>query len=383
MSFLGYRRPDGLVGARNYVGVFSTVVCANDVTYRIAQQVQGAAAYTHSKGCAQMPPDLRRVERTLVSLGLNPNLAAVVLVSLGCEGVNPDAVAEGIARSGKPVEKVVVQRAGAVEAIARGAHAARKLAEDASRLRREEFTNSELRVGVKCGASDTTSGLASNPAIGAAFDVFIDEGASCVFGETTEFMGAEHILARRAATPEVARRVYEIVERLEKQVLATGVDMRGGQPTRGNIEGGISTIEEKSLGAISKSGSRPIRGVCEYGEAPQGKGLFIVDSPGMEPAAFTAFAAAGCQVALFSTGLGAPHGFPFVPIIKVTSNPDTFRRLEEHIDVYVDILKGSGIADGGNAIHREVEMVASGKTTKAEAMGYVTSTDIWTLGPVI
>lgn len=384
MTFLGYSRPDGSVGVRNYVGILSTVVCANDVTSRIAHQVEGAVAYTHAQGCCQTPPDLQRVTRTLISLGRNPNLAGVLLVSLGCEGVNADEVAEGIARSGKPVNKVIIQEAGAVEAVAKGCHLARQMVSDASRITREEFPNSEIRLGVKCGASDATSGLASNPAIGITFDMFIDEGACCVFGETTELMGAEHILARRAATPQVGRRIYEIVERLEKRVMAMGVDMRGGQPTRGNIEGGITTIEEKSLGAIVKGGTHTIQGVYEYGEIPKGKGLFIVDSPGMEPCAFTGIAAAGCQIALFSTGLGALHGFPFVPIIKATANPDTFQRLEEHMDIYVDIGKGSSdIREAGEAIHREVQEVASGRMTKAEIMGYVTATDIWTIGPVI
>jgi len=384
MTFLGYLRPDGSAGVRNHVGIISTVVCANDITSRIASQIEGAVAFIHSQGCCQTPPDLQRVTRTLISLGSNPNLASVLLVSLGCEGVVADDVAAGIAKTGKPVEKIVIQKDGAVEAVARGSHIARQMVSDASIIGRQEFPNSALRVGVKCGASDTTSGLASNPAMGMAFDKFIDDGASCIFGETTEFMGAEHILARRAATPGVAQRIYEIVERLEKRVIAMGVDMRGGQPTRGNIEGGITTIEEKSLGAIVKSGTRTIQGVYEYGEMPEGKGLFIVDSPGMEPCAFTAIAAAGCQVALFSTGLGALHGFPFVPIIKVTANSETRRRLEQHVDVYVNLDKeGEGINDGAESIYRHVLEVASGKMTKAEIMGYVTSTDIWTIGPVI
>jgi len=255
---------------------------------------------------------------------------------------------------------------------------------DASRARREEFPDSEIRVGVKCGASDATSGLASNPAIGEAFDMFVDAGAACMFGETTELMGAEHILARRAATPEVGRRIYEIVKRLEERVKAMGVDMRGGQPTRGNIEGGITTIEEKSLGAIVKGGTRPISGVYDYGKIPEGKGLFVVDSPGMEPSAFTAIAAAGCQVALFSTGLGALHGFPFVPIIKVTANPGTLDRLGEHVDVYVDVNRGTeALREASGHIYDEVLEVASGKMTKAEVMGYISATDIWTIGPVI
>lgn len=384
MSYLGYFRPDGSIGIRNHVGILSTVTCANDVTRRVHWQVQGTAAFTHSKGCGQTPPDLDIATRTLISLGKNPNLAGVVLVSLGCEGLSVDRVVQGIAESGKPVDKVVIQEYGAVEAVSRGCHIARSMVGDATRAKREEAPNSELRVGVKCGASDAISGLAANPAMGEACDMFIDEGGSCVFGETTELMGAEHILARRAATPEIAKKIYEIVERQEKRVLATGVDMRGGQPSPGNMEGGLTTIEEKSLGAISKGGTRPINGVCEYGEAPIGKGLFIVDSPGLESNVLTALAAAGCHVTLFSTGLGVPHSFPFMPVIKITANPETSRRLDQHIDLLVEVNRGSqGIHQAAHSIHSMVEDVASGKMTKAEIMGYYTDTDIWMVGPII
>jgi altronate dehydratase large subunit len=256
---------------------------------------------------------------------------------------------------------------------------------EASKVRREEFPDSELELGVKCGASDTTSGLFSNPATGAACDLLIDSGGTCIFGETTEFIGAEHILTRRAVTSEVSQKIMGIVARMEKRATAMGFDMRGGQPTKGNIAGGLSTIEEKSLGAIIKGGTKPIKAVYEYGERPEGRGLFIVDTPGREPEFLTALAAAGAQVIIFSTGLGAPQGFPFVPVIKVTGNPKTYQHLQEHLDVFVELggKADSGVAQAGQALYQEVLTVASGKQTKAEIIGYGNFPNIFTVGPVI
>jgi altronate dehydratase large subunit len=384
VSFLGYPRPKGLVGARNHIGVISTVACANDVTLWITQQVKGCAPFLHGQGCTQTQPDLDQVTRTLISLGWNPNLAGVLLVSLGCESVLVDKIAEGIAASGKPVDKVVIQKAGgATSAVEQGTRIVKTMMIEASRIKREEFPDSELVLGVKCGASDATSGLVSNPATGAACDLLIDNGGACIFGETTEFIGAEHVLASRAATPEVAREIIEIVSRMEQRVTAMGVDMRGGQPTAGNITGGLSSIEEKSLGAIAKGGTRPINAVYEYGERLQGKGLFIVDTPGREPEFLTAVAAAGAQVIIFSTGLGAPQGFPFVPVIKVTGNPNTYKRLPDHLDVFIELGDGTSIAKTGQALYREALAVASGKQTKAEIIGYGNFPNIFTIGPVI
>lgn len=385
MSFFGYPRPDGSVGTRNYVGVISTVSCANDVAFWIYQQVKGTAPFLHQAGCGQLPPDLEQTARTLASLGQNPNLAGVLLVSLGCEGVPVTRIEEGIARTGRRVARVVVQKAGATAAVNEGVRLARAMVGEASKIKREEFDDSHLVLGVKCGGSDTTSGLASNPAVGMACDLLLDNGGTCVFGETTEFLGAEHILARRAVNSRVADRIREIVDRMEKRVIAEGGDIRGGNPTAGNIAGGLSTIEEKSLGAIVKGGTRPIQGVYEYGERVQGKGLFIVDSPGREPEFLTALGAAGANVILFSTGLGVPQGFPFIPVIKVTGNPVTFARLPEHLDILVELAqeKGAGLPAMGRAVYREALEVASGKQTKAETLGYGNFPGIFTTGPIV
>ena len=384
MSFQGYRRQDGSVGTRNYVGIISTVSCANDVAWWISQEVKGSVPFVHGQGCGQTQPDLDQVTRTLISLGWNPNLAGVLIVSLGCEAVLADQIAAGIADSGKPVEMVVIQKIGGVKtAVARGSSLAQAMVDKASKLRREGFADSELVLGVKCGASDTTSGLATNPAAGATCDLLIDNGGTCIFGETTEFIGAEHILTRRAVTHQVAEKIMNIVVRMEKRAVAMGFDMRGGQPGAGNIAGGLTTIEEKSLGAIVKGGSRPIQEVYEYGERPQGKGLFIVDTPGREPEVLTALAAAGAQVVVFTTGLGAPQGFPFIPVIKVTANPATYERLSDHLDMLVNLTGHTDFAETGRVLYQEIIEVASGKQTKAEILNYGNFPNIFTIGPII
>ena len=386
MSFLGFPREDGSVGVRNHIGIISVVICANDVTLRIAQQVEGTVAFLHDQGCCQTPIDLNQVTKTLVNLGKNPNLAGVLLVSLGCESVLIEEIREKIAASGKPVKALGIQQIGGMlSAVAEGCRITQEMVIQASTIRREVFDDSHLSIGVKCGASDTTSGLISNPAAGAAFDLLYDHGGTCVFGETTEFLGAEHILMRRAATPEVKKKIREIVNRMEQRAKMMGVDMRGGQPTTGNIKGGLTTIEEKSLGAIVKGGTKPIQGVYEYGDKVTKKGLYIVDSPGREPEFLTGIAAAGVQIIIFSTGIGAPQGFPFVPVLKISGNPKTERYLSDHIDKFIKLPEEgeNTIAQAGEEIYEEIKAIASGKKTKAEVLGYGQFSNIFTVGPVI
>ncbi len=386
MSFLGFHRPDGQVGIRNHIGIISTVICANDVSLKIAQQIEGSVAFLHDQGCCQTPIDLNQVTKTLVNLGRNPNLAGVLLVSLGCESVLLEEIREKIAVSGKPVKTLGIQKIGGMLlAIAEGCRITQEMVIEASVIRRETFDDSHLSIGVKCGASDTTSGLISNPAAGAAFDLICDHGGTCVFGETTEFLGAEHILMRRAANPRVAQKIQKIVTRMEKRAEMMGVDMRGGQPTTGNIKGGLTTIEEKSLGAIVKGGTRPIQDVYEYGDQITEKGLFVMDSPGREPEFLTGIAATGVQLIIFSTGIGAPQGFPFVPVLKISGNPQTQRCLAGHIDKVIQLPeKGTdSLAQAGQDLFEEIKAIASGKKTKAEVLGYGQFSNIFTVGPVI
>lgn len=386
MSFLGYARKDGQVGVRNYIGIISTVVCANDVTLKIAQQVEGTRAFLHDQGCTQTPIDLDTVKKTLINLGKNPNLAGVLLVSLGCESIVAEEIESEIAKSDKPVKIVRIQDSGGMlPAIAKGSNIAHDMVVEASKIEREEFDDSKLVIAVKCGASDTTSGLISNPSAGAALDIVNELGGTCIFGETTEFLGAEHTLVRRAVNKKVGDEIIHIVTRMEDRTKRMGVDMRGGQPTTGNIKGGLTTIEEKSLGAVVKSGTKPIDGVYEYGDKVTKKGLYIVDSPGREPEFLTAAAAAGAQMIIFTTGIGAPQGFPFVPVLKITGNPNTYQKLYDHVDIYIEIPeKGKNkIKEAGKEIFEELKKIASGKKTKSEVLGYGQFSNIYTVGPVI
>ncbi|MCD6536187.1 MAG: UxaA family hydrolase, partial [Thaumarchaeota archaeon] len=269
MEFMGFQRENGEIGVRNYVAVIPTVGCANEVAEAIADRVPGSKPLLHHQGCCMIQSDIEVVERTLMGLGSNPNVAAVVLVGLGCESVSIDKVGDGIAETGKPVESVVIQDIGGFsKAVEKGVEAARKGVEHAERFKRQSFDLSNLTVGIKCGSSDATSGIVSNPAVGLVIDRLIDEGGTAIFGEITEMIGAEYVLARRAKTSEVAEQILKVVHELEEKIKSLGVDIRGSNPTPGNIRGGLSTIEEKSLGAIVKGGSKPIQGVLDYGEKP-------------------------------------------------------------------------------------------------------------------
>ncbi|GHV57038.1 carbohydrate hydrolase [Deltaproteobacteria bacterium] len=386
-EFKGYPRADGQVGARNLVAVVPTVVCANDVAQAIVGQVQGTVGLFHHQGCCQLPPDLERVTQTLTGLALGPNIGAVVLVSLGCEGTDGEAIIEAVSKAGKPIEVVRIQALGGFSnALKTGLDLAQKLSIEISGQLREAADISRAVMAIKCGASDATSGLAGNCVIGYVADRLVDLGATVIFGETTEFIGAEHILMRRAKNPEVAARLAEIVRNMETRAKSMGCDMRKGQPTPGNIAGGLSSIEEKSLGAIVKSGSRTIEGVLEYWERLAGrKGLWVKDTPGREPEILTGMACSGAQVMMFSTGRGAPQGFPSMPVIKICGNPNTYEKMKNDMDLNAGlVLTGEkNIEEVGEAAFAEMLRVLNGKYTKNEAVRYFNFIDIHTLGPVI
>jgi len=385
-TFLGYPRRNGRAGTRNYLAIIPTVFCANEVAQAIAKKFKSARPLLHHQGCAQLKPDVDRVTQTLISLGANPNVGAVLLVGLGCESVSLQEVYQGLKDRGQKVEKILIQAVGGMKkAIPRGLELAAKLDQALSRMNRKPVPASHLAMGIKCGSSDTTSGLVSNPAVGAASDILLAEGGAVIFGETTEFIGAEHLLARRAVSGEVAAKLIHIVTRMEDRVKALGFDMRGGNPTPGNIRGGLTTIEEKSLGAICKSGSMPIDGVLEYGESIPGKGLFALDSPGKEAEIMTGLSAAGANVIVFSTGGGAPQGYPLVPVIKVAGNPAKVRVMKDHIDLDASgVLSGQvGIDEVGRQIYEALLAVGSGKKVKAETLKYDQTVEIYTTGPTI
>jgi len=389
-KWYGYRRANGKVGARNLVAIIPSIVCANDVAQAIVRQVQGTVGYFHHQGCCQLPIDLKRVTDTLSALGQSPNVGAALIVSLGCEGTDHERLYNEIKASGKPVEIIRIQELGGTAAAIRaGIDAAQRLVQEISGLQREEADISEVVMSIKCGASDATSGLASNCVIGYVADKLVDLGATVVFGEVTEFIGGEWILARRAVGGEdgpVGQKIYEIVNNLETRAKAIGEDMRGGQPTPGNIAGGLSSIEEKSLGAIVKSGHRPIQGVLDYCQkVTNEKGLWIKETPGREPEILTGMAATGAQAMMFSTGRGAPQGFPTMPVIKICGNPNTYERMQHDMDLNAGlIITGEkNIDQVGEEAFQMLLDTLSGKMTKNESLGYFGSMDVFCLGPVI
>lgn len=386
ISFKGFPRKDGIFGSRNHLAILPSVVCVNEIVTAIVNQTQNTRGFLHHQGCCQLSPDLERVTDTLISLGKNPNAGAVLIVSLGCEGVDTERLVSSIADSGKPVEIIVFHELGGTSrTIQRGIDLAQKMIQDISLQERTSVPLSHFNMGIKCGASDTTSGITSNPVIGYVADRVIEEGGSVIFGETTEFIGAEHILERRAVNLQVASQIRKIVQKMETRAKSIGVDMRSGQPTPGNIKGGLSSIEEKSLGAIIKSGTKPIEGVLHYSEIPPYPGLWIKDCPGREIEVLTAMAASGSQGILFSTGLGAPQGFPIVPVLKVCGNPSTCKRLFFDMDINAGkIIEGSSsIEEVGEETFKRLLEVLSGGVTKGEAINYIVSMDIHVQGPVL
>lgn len=380
---MGYRRPNGDVGIRNHLLIIPTVICANQVCTRINQMVPDTVAIPHQHGCSQIGADKDRTFDVLAGTGRNPNVGGVIIISLGCEVVDPHALADAIRLTGKPVEVFDIQSVGgSVKAIQHGVEIARKMRAQLDEMKPEPVPFSELIIGVKCGGSDATSGLASNPALGAAADSLIQQGGGVVIGETTEIIGAEHVLASRCAAPDISEKLYHIVDRFEKEVERMGADMRGGNPSPGNIAGGLTTIEEKSLGCISKCGTAPIRGVIEYAEDIPKHGLYFMDSPGNDIECVSGMAAGGAHLVCFTTGRGTPTGAAVIPVIKITGNKRMFERMSDNMDVDVsDMLEGTlSLEAAGQVVWEEIQAVANGKLTKAEILGH-TEFSINRIGP--
>ena len=376
MTFYGYRRPDGRVGVRNRVLILPASVCATDTARIIAQQVEGAISFNNQQGCSQVAPDQQFTMDVMAGYAANPNIYGTVVVSLGCENCQMDLVVKAIEeRTNKPLKQVIIQEAGGtLKAIDMAVRYAKEMVEEASLLQKEEFPMSELIIGTECGGSDPTSGLAANPLIGQLSDLIVKEGGTSILSETTEFIGAEHILARRAATPEVRDRIFEIVHRYEKALQMVGEEVRKGNPSPGNKAGGLTTLEEKSLGCIHKGGHSPINAVYDYAKQVESKqGLVIMDTPGNDPASVAAMVAGGAQVIVFSSGRGSPVGHPIAPVVKVTGNKITFANMEDNIDFCAaPLIYGEKTVEqlGTDLLNMVVE-TACGKQTKAEALGFV------------
>ena len=373
--FYGYGRPDGKVGVRNYVLLLPTVVCCAHVVSCISKAVSGTVPISVHYGCGLAGEDFNIAIRTLTGLGKNPNVSSVLIIALGCENIPYEDIAEEIWGTGKRVEVIGIQeKGGTLKAIKYGTRVARELVQEASLIQRAPFKVKDLIVAVECGGSDWTSGIASNPALGYAMDKLTEKGGTVVFSETTEIIGAEHILMRRAKNEEIRRKLLETVTKVKRQANIMGLDICRSNPSPGNIAGGLTTLEEKSLGAIYKCGSGSLCGVLKYAEEiPKQPGLFFMDTPGDDVLSVVGMVAGGAQIVCFTTGLGTPIGNPIAPVIKITGNTQTYSKMLDNIDVNVGtIIDGlESIEEAGNRIYHEILKVASGKMTKAEILGHM------------
>jgi altronate dehydratase large subunit len=372
--FRGYRRPNGRVGVRNHLLVVPTVICSAVVAERIAASVALGTALPHLAGCGQLGPDMTVTHDTLAAYCRHPNVGAVIVVALGCEQVVAQRLADEARRHGKPVAIVAIQtEGGTVRATEKGAAIARDMAASLANADREWFDVSSLVVSVKCGGSDYTSGLASNPAVGRLADRLVDFGGAVVLGEIAEIMGAEHVLAARASSPATAAQLLRVVNRVEAEAMALGLDIRGTQPSPGNIRGGLTTIEEKSLGATHKAGERTrLEEVVGYSAPITKRGLTVMDTPGLDVESVTGMVGGGAQVVLFTTGLGTPTGNPVAPVMKVTGNARTADTMRDNIDVDVSgvLTSGESLDGAAERLFEELIDVCSGRPTAAERLGH-------------
>lgn len=367
-----FRRANGSIGIRNHILVISTVACANFVASSIAARVPGAVACTHSYGCDQIGESADLTLRVLTNIGQNANVAAVLVVGLGCEQISAEYLAKKISLSKKQTKVVTIQEeGGTTKSIARGITYCNYMKSKMSQDRVIASLN-KLIIGIECGGSDYTSGIAANPAVGAVVDFLVSLGVRVLFGETTEIIGAEHILVKRATSIKVKKFILSKVQKIEEMAKKMKVDIRGSNPSPGNIHGGISSIEEKSLGAICKIGKSLIVDGIEFADKPKMSGLSFMDTPGNDLACTCGLVAGGANMMLFTTGRGTPMGFSIAPVLKITANKDVAYKMAENIDIDLSsiILGKMSINNAGKIILDKIIAVAEDEKVKAEKLGH-------------
>ena len=370
-ELLGYRRENGRVGVRNHVVILPVDDISNAACEAVATHIKGTLALPHSYGRLQYGEDLELHFRTMIGTGSNPNVAAAVVI--GIEENWTRKIADGIAETGKPVAGFSIEGHGDLEIVRRASWKAKELVQWASELGREPVEIEDLTVSIKCGESDTTTGLGSCPTVGVVVDRLVDEGATVFFGETSELTGGEHLIADRMATPKLKERFVETYTNYVSFIESQAADLLGSQPTQGNIAGGLSTIEEKALGNIEKTGTKEVIGVLEPAEAPRnGPGLYFMDSSSAAAEHVTLMAAGGAVLHMFPTGQGNVIGNPIVPVIKVSANPRTVATMAEHIDVDVSGLlsRELRLPEAGDLLMDYLRRTANGRITSAEALGH-------------
>lgn len=400
LEFLGYPRKNSSIGIRNYVAVIPTVNCVNYLAVKIAVKTKGVIPLTHLGNCSYMGKDKEMLIRFLIGLGSNPNIGGVLVVGAGCEIVSAEEIASKIAITGKPTTFLVLNKCRNINnLIEQGIRITQGMYTEISKIKKEKIDLSHLSVGVKCGGSDTTSGLSSNPVTGKIVDKIVSFGGTAIVSEPAELIGAEQVVSERAIDCEVKDEIYRIILDKEKSMLKMGVDIRNCEPTPGNIQGGLTTIEEKSLGAVAKSGNSPIKGVLKWGEEPSGKGLFLMDGSCHSGVVHPGFASAGTQISIFSIGGGIPRmlpmfpasssSFQILPIIKLTGNPKNLNNNvnKDYIDVSVSsIISGKeNIEEASERVFKFFLQIISGeKFTISEIFtNYLEPMPLYSVGPIV
>jgi altronate dehydratase large subunit len=385
MKIRGYLRSNGQVGIRNHVLVFPTVICASQVAEAISRAVPGTVSVNHPHGCGHLGEEREHMVRSMAGFCSNPNVGGVLLVGLGCELLTPDVIGAELIKSQVRFETLSIQKeGGTAAAIKKGIELTRKLKKTARTEKRVAADISKLRVGVKCGGSDTFSGLTANPALGVASDLLVAAGATVIMTEVPEMIGAEKVLLKRAASKKVATHIVEITQKMEQSILKAGVDVRGTEPSPGNIEGGLTTLEEKSLGAILKGGTTTIQEVVRFAEKPSKHGLIIMDGPALDAVSLTGMLASGAQIIVFTTGRGSPLGSAIAPVIKVSTNNALFAQMHDDMDLNAgQIIDGSETLEGmGRQIFEKILEVSNGAKTRSEVLQHHEFA-IHSIGPAI
>ncbi|MBS4216705.1 UxaA family hydrolase [Neobacillus rhizophilus] len=367
-TFEGYRRTNGSIGVRNHVITINTVGELAGLTKKLAQMVPGVIPVAHQAGKAQYPEDLEQTIRTLKGTAGHPNVSAALFLGMG-EDDPAEEIVEMLKEEGHHVHAITFQKDKTIsEVLIEGKQWLEEALERSRSQQKESADITELIIGLECGGSDAWSGITANPAIGACSDSVVRDGGTSILAETTEAIGAEHILAGRAVDYEVREKFLKIVKDYEERIKETGEDIRSANPTPGNMAGGLTTLEEKSLGCIKKGGSSTLMEVIAYAEKPTKKGFVFMDTPGYDVESVAGLAAGGAQIVLFSTGKGSPTGSPIVPVIKIGTNPKLYEIMSEHIDVNAGkIIEGlNTIEEIGEEIYTKVMEAANGKLTAAE-----------------